>query len=246
VITGLPDKQTPVFSDAMKMVIFQPRWNVPDSIKVRELWPSLARGGTSFARQGLRLSRNGRDISPESVDWSAADIRHYDVYQPPGGGNVLGELKFAFPNKHQVYMHDTPTKQLFDEASRTFSHGCMRVRNPRRMAEILLAEDKGWDAAKVADLIENGPGNNEVPVDRKIGVHITYFTAWVDEKGETQTARDVYGHEKRITLALQGKWNQIAKGPNHLAPVRPPESLYYATGGPRDLNDFVRSALGGF
>ena len=246
VITGLVGKQTPVFSEDMKMIVFQPRWNVPNSIKVMELWPSLARGGTSFGRQGLRLSRNGRDIDPESVDWSSSDIRTYDVYQPPGPSNVLGELKFAFPNKHAVYMHDTNAKGLFEEGNRPFSHGCMRVRNPRRMAEILLGEDKGWDAARIADLIANGPENNEVPIDHKIGVHVTYFTAWVDDQDELQTARDVYGHEKRITQALEGRWSQIAKGPNHLAPVRAPESVSYGGGGFKSINDMVTSVFGGF
>jgi murein L,D-transpeptidase YcbB/YkuD len=121
----------------------------------------------------------------------------------------------------------------------------MRVRNPRRMAEILLQEDKGWDAAKIADLITNGPPNNEVPIDRKIGVHITYFTAWVDDQGQLQTARDVYGHEKRIQQALEGRWQQIAKGPDHLAPVRTPESVSYASGGFKSVGDFISSALGG-
>ncbi|MCZ7594571.1 MAG: L,D-transpeptidase family protein [Hyphomicrobium sp.] len=247
VITGLPDKQTPVFSETMKSVAFQPRWNVPNSIKVNELWPSLARGGTYFRRQGLRVSKNGRDIDPDSIDWAYTDIRNYDVYQPPGAGNVLGELKFNFPNKHAVYMHDTNAKGLFEETSRTFSHGCMRVRNPRRMAEVLLSEDKGWDAARIADVIANGPPNNEVQIDRKIGVHITYFTAWVDDKGELQTARDVYGHEQRIQLALAGRWTQIAKGPNHLAPVRAPEGVTYAGGNPfKSVGDFISSALGGF
>jgi murein L,D-transpeptidase YcbB/YkuD len=245
VITGLVDKQTPVFSETMKSIAFQPRWNVPNSIKVNELYPSLARGGTSFHRQGLRLSLNGRDIDPESVDWSSTDIRTYDVYQPPGASNVLGELKFNFPNKHTVYMHDTNARQLFEQPSRPFSHGCMRVREPRRMAEILLNEDKGWDAAKIADLIANGPPNNEVPIDRKIGVHITYFTAWVDEQGALQTARDVYGHERRITQALAGQWAQIAKGPNHLAPVRAPEALS-SGGGFGSIGDFISQALGGF
>jgi murein L,D-transpeptidase YcbB/YkuD len=256
VITGLPDKQTPVFSETMKTIIAQPRWNVPNSIKVNELYPSLARGGNYFQRQGLRLSQNGRPIDPDSVDWSTADIRRFDIYQPPGAGNVLGEVKFAFPNKHDVYMHDTPTKHLFEEASRPFSHGCMRVRNPRRMAEILLAEDKGWDAAKVADVIERGPENNEIGIDHPIRVHITYFTAWVDEAGETQMARDVYGHEKRITQALQGKWAQIAKGPNHLAPVqlnRVEEGFFsfsFPGGGSGkksggSVGDFVQSILGG-
>lgn len=244
VITGLVDKQTPVFSETMKSIAFQPRWNVPNSIKVNELYPSLARGGTSFRRQGLRLSRNGRDIDPESVDWGSTDIRTYDVYQPPGASNVLGELKFNFPNKHTVYMHDTNARQLFEQPSRPFSHGCMRVREPRRMAEILLNEDKGWDAAKISDLIANGPPNNEVPIDRKIGVHITYFTAWVDERGALQTARDVYGHERRISQALAGQWAQIAKGPNHLAPVRAPQTVY--GGGFGSVGDFISQALGGF
>jgi murein L,D-transpeptidase YcbB/YkuD len=248
VITGLPDKQTPAFSESMKMVVFRPRWNVPNAIKVKELYPSLARGGAYFERANLRLTQNGRPVDPLSVDWTSADIRKFDIYQPPGEGNVLGELKFAFPNKHDVYMHDTPNKNLFDEASRTFSHGCMRVRNPRRMAEVLLAEDEGWDAAKIAELITNGPENNEVPIDHKIGVHISYFTAWVDEAGQLQTARDVYGHEQRIKLALAGKWNEIDKGPNHLAPVTvDPDvraSIYRSTR-PSTVGDYVQSVLGG-
>jgi len=247
-ITGLVGKQTPVFSEGIKMIVFRPRWNVPNSIKVRELWPSLARGGRSFKRQGLRLSRNGRVIDPRSVDWSQADIRHFDVYQPPGSGNALGNVKFVFPNKHLVYMHDTPTKSLFDKATRTFSHGCMRIRNPQRMAEILLAEDKGWDTQQVDDLIKNGPGNNEVGVDRRIPVHVTYFTAWVDDEGETQTARDVYGHEKRIKLALAGKWQQIAKGPNHLAPVKIDPNMrarINQSQRPSTPGDYIQSVLGG-
>ncbi len=145
-------------------------------------------------------------------------------------------------------MHDTPTKALFDEASRPFSHGCMRVRNPRRMAEILLVEDKGWDAAKIADLIATAPRTTRCRSTSKIGVHITYFTAWVDEKGELQMARDVYGHEKRITLALAGKWDQIAKGPDHLAPVKiDPERARQHHGQPRITASatLVQSILGG-
>jgi len=246
VITGLPDKQTPVFSETIKSIAFQPRWNVPNSIKVNELWPSLARGGTYFRRQGLRLSRNGRDVNPDSVDWSSTDIRAYDVYQPPGASNVLGELKFNFPNKHAVYMHDTNARGLFEQSSRTYSHGCVRVRNPRRLAEILMAEDKGWEAERIADLIANGSPNNEVPIERSIAVHIVYLTAWVDEAGELQTARDVYGHEKRIQQALEGKWSQIAKGPNHLAPVRAPAALASGGAGFKSLNDLVTSVFGGF
>ncbi len=247
-ITGLVNKQTPVFSEDMKLINFRPRWNVPNSIKVRELWPSLARGGRSFQRQGLRLSRNGRVIDPNSIDWSQSDIRSFDVYQPPGSGNALGNVKFSFPNKHLVYMHDTPSKSLFDKTTRAFSHGCMRIRNPQRMAEILLAEDKGWDAAQIDDLIKNGPSNNEVQLDRRIPMHVTYFTAWIDENGETHSARDIYGHEKRIKLALAGKWKQIDKGQNHLAPVKIDPDMrnrIYQSQRPSTTGDYIRSVLGG-
>jgi murein L,D-transpeptidase YcbB/YkuD len=245
VITGLPDKQTPVFSDEMELVTFHPRWIVPDSIKVRELYPSLARGGSYFTRQNLRLSRNGREIDPYSVDWSQADIRYYDIYQPPGGSNVLGVLKFSFPNKHQVYMHDTPTKGLFNEASRPFSHGCMRVRDAVKLAEVVLAEDKGWDAERVDALVAAPPQENPITLDHKIPVHITYFTAWIDDDGKEQDWKDVYGHEKRITLALQGKFDQIVRGPDHLAPVTY-GAIRYAQSKNSSFDVFMNNMFGGF
>jgi murein L,D-transpeptidase YcbB/YkuD len=249
IITGLVDKQTPVFSENMKTIVFRPRWNVPNSIKVKELWAGLARGGESFERQGLRLSQNGRPVDPASVDWSSTDIRRFDVYQPAGERNALGNIKFAFPNKHDVYMHDTPNKTLFEAASRPFSHGCMRVRNPEVLADVLLGEDKGWDAAKIKALITTGPENNEVPIEHKITVHVTYFTAWVDGKGELQTARDVYGHEKRIALALAGKWDQIVRGPDHLAPVKVDaevrEAIGQSSGGFQSVGNFMQSVLSG-
>jgi murein L,D-transpeptidase YcbB/YkuD len=245
VITGLVDKQTPVFSDEMELVTFHPRWIVPDSIKVRELYPSLARGGTTFAKQNLKLTRNGRLIDPMSIDWSTTDIRNFDVHQPPGGGNVLGVLKFSFPNKHAVYMHDTPTKGLFEEASRPFSHGCMRVRNAQKLAEVVLGEDKGWSAQQVADMVKAPPEENPITLDHKIPVHITYFTAWIDDEGKEQTARDVYGHEKRITLALEGKFDLIVRGPDHLAPVTY-GATRYASSKNTTLDTFMSNLFGGF
>ena len=117
VIVGELDKQTPIFSQDLETIYFHPRWNVPESIKVKEILPSLARGGGYFHRQGMKLVRNGREIKPSSVNWGTADIRNYDVYQPSGPGNALGRMKFTFPNKHSVYMHDTQSKGLFSAAS---------------------------------------------------------------------------------------------------------------------------------
>lgn len=211
IVSGRPDTQSPIFSEMMRTVVIQPRWNVPDSIKIKELLPSLRAGGDPLRRQGLVMEYNGRKMDPYNVDWNRTDIRNFSVYQPPGGSNALGVVKFLFPNKHAVYLHDTPSKSLFNESTRAFSHGCMRVRNPVKLAELLLNKDKGWDQSVVQDLIAKGPEENEISLDQPIPVHVTYFTAWVADDGEVQTFGDVYGHEKRINLALQGRWNQIAK-----------------------------------
>ena len=148
VVVGKNDTQTPVFSDEMEQVIFHPFWGVPNSIKKDELLPSLMRGNTSvLERSNLRIQFRGREIDPRSVDWSRADMRQFHVYQPPGADNVLGVVKFRFPNKHAVYMHDTPAKNLFNAQVRTFSHGCMRVRDPLKLAAVVLGRGPGLDRA---------------------------------------------------------------------------------------------------
>jgi murein L,D-transpeptidase YcbB/YkuD len=217
VVTGKKETQTPVFSDQMRTVVFQPQWGLPDSIKVNEVLPRLLAG--DGLRSGYRMQRNGKDINPEKVDWEKASILDYHVFQPSGDDNALGQVKFLFPNKHQVYMHDTPSKGLFGEKVRTYSHGCVRVRNPVRLAEVVLAEDKGWSKEQVRVELEDKDENNKVALDRRVPVHITYFTASVDDAGKLQTFRDIYGHENRVTLALAGRWKEIPKLPDHLAPV---------------------------
>ena len=222
IVAGLITKQTPIFSRPMKKIVFRPRWIVPESIKVREVWPSLLHGGGVMAQFGLHIeTKDGQLVPTKSVNWAKADIREYEVIQPPGPHAILGNFKFAFPNQHTVFMHDTQDKHLFAATQRTYSHGCMRVRNPAKLAEVLMAADKGWDGAKIAELVKSGPLDNAVPLDRKVMVHLTYFTAWVEDDGKVKTFRDVYGHERRITQALDGRWSEIIKGPDHLAPVEP-------------------------
>ena len=158
------------------------------------------------------------------------DMRNVHIYQPPGPTNVLGVVKFRFPNKHDVYFHDTPQKHLFSAAVRTFSHGCMRVQNPVRLAELLLAHDKNMSSDRVRGLTAPGaPKDNQVNLTNRIPVHITYFTASVDDNGTASYRSDVYGHEERIALGLEGKMNLIAKVREPTAPARvadrgPPDS----------------------
>lgn len=220
IVAGLVDKPSSIFTRPLKHVVLRPMWRVPESIKVNELWPSLLRGGGLMREFGLQMqTKDGKPVDWHQIDWSKADIRNYEVIQPPGGKSVLGAVKFSFPSQHTIYMHDTPDRWMFRQTQRTLSHGCLRVKNPVELAEIILQEDKGWDKAKIADLMRSGPLNNEVAMEKRIPIHLTYFTAWVDATGRLKTFADVYGHEKRITLALDGKWSEINKGRNHLAPV---------------------------
>jgi len=222
IVAGLIAKQTPIFSRPLKTIVFRPKWRVPESIKVHDVWPSLLHGGGVMAQFGLQIeTKDGQQVAVRSVNWATADIRNYEVIQPPGPHSILGVLKFRFPNQHTVFMHDTQDKYLFASSQRTYSHGCMRVKNPVQLAQILLGYDKGMDPAAVAELTKTGPLDNEVPLDHKIPVHLTYFTAMVADDGSLKTFRDVYGHERRISLALEGRWSEIEKGRDHLAPVEP-------------------------
>ena len=139
IIIGKAETQTPVFSDAMRVVVFQPDWGVPNSIKIKDLLPRLKDGDDDvLSDKGMRIAMNGKTVDPGKFDWDKVDIRTIPIVQDPGPSNPLGQIKFLFPNKHDVYMHDTPNKHLFNQGVRTFSHGCIRVRNPRRLAEVIF------------------------------------------------------------------------------------------------------------
>lgn len=223
IIVGQPSWPTPVLTSSLLYVIFQPEWGVPDGIKVKELLPRLKRaspsggggffdqlfgGGSSggarvLAAYKLKPTLNGRPVDANSIDWNNVDIRRFSFVQPAGGENPLGTVKFRFPNRHDVYMHDTPQKALFGQSFRALSHGCMRVENPRRFAEVLLAEDKGWSPEKVGTMY--GGGTRDITLDKPVPVYLTYFTAAVDETGKVQKFGDLYGHDDRLMSALQGK-----------------------------------------
>jgi murein L,D-transpeptidase YcbB/YkuD len=218
IIVGQPSWPTPVFSADMKTVVFHPSWGVPDGIKRKELLPLLRKSsgagffgifGGGYSSQAvldayeLKAYYNGRQIDPNQVDWNSVNIAAYSFQQPPGPKNVLGIVKFMFPNKHDVYMHDTPERHLFSRSQRALSHGCMRIADPRRFAEVLLGEDKGWSAEKVRGMF--GSYSNTVALDTHIPVHVTYFTARVDDDGKLRTFGDFYGLDGRTAAALTGR-----------------------------------------
>lgn len=222
IVAGLVSKQTPIFSRPMRRIVFRPKWRVPESIMVRELWPSMLRGGGLMYKFGLQVETpEGQPVDWKRMDWTKEDIRKYHVVQPPGPHNLLGLVKFAFPSQHTVYMHDTPDKYMFAATQRTYSHGCMRVKNPVEYAKVILKEANGLDAGKIDEFVKSGPLDNKIELDRRVPVHITYFTAFISGDGQLHTFPDVYGHERKISLALEGKWSQISVGRNHLDPVDP-------------------------
>ena len=180
VITGKRSQKTPSFSDEMETVVLNPYWNVPQSI----IWNEM--GG----------------VAPRGYESRVVGGRIY-IRQPPGPRNALGRVKFLFPNKHSVYLHDTPTKNLFNRKVRAFSHGCMRLRNPMKMAEIVLAEN-GLSPKTIHARAARGR-NDHIPLKNKIPVHVTYFTLWASPEGSLSQFNDIYGHDKRVSLALEGR-----------------------------------------
>ena len=181
VIVGTPNTQTAVFSDEMETVVINPYWGVPQSIIRYEMMPRLARDRRYLDREGYEVvNERGRVVNSRSVNWWAyrGDIP-FGVRQPPGDGNALGQVKFLFPNAHDIYMHDTPTKELFAEPVRAFSHGCVRVENPREFAGRVL----GWERGRIDAAIATGE-TRKIPLYVTLPVHLNYFTAWPDASGK--------------------------------------------------------------
>ncbi|AXS41848.1 L,D-transpeptidase family protein [Breoghania sp. L-A4] len=201
VVVGKRSNQTPIFSDEMEHVIVNPYWNVPRSIASKEMLPRIQQDPVSFfARSGYEVLSRGRQVHPLDVNWWNGSLSSVRIRQRPGAGNALGRIKFMFPNRHSVYLHDTPSKSLFNRSVRAFSHGCVRVFEPMKFADALLVEENDWDAQRLTRLF--GGRSRQVNLTRHIPVHITYFTAWVDDAGVLQRRSDIYGHHQKLIKAL--------------------------------------------
>jgi murein L,D-transpeptidase YcbB/YkuD len=185
VVVGKPDHETPLFSETMKFVIVNPYWNVPLSIVKKEMMPKLAADPNYFANHGYEtVERNGETF----------------VRQPPGDSNALGHIKFMFPNRFSVYLHDTNARALFGKTERALSHGCVRVDEPLSLAEAVLGRDHGWTEARLARMV--GGDERTINLPHPLPVHIDYFTAFVDQHGELHLRDDVYGYSARVRAAL--------------------------------------------
>jgi murein L,D-transpeptidase YcbB/YkuD len=178
VIVGKPETPTPIFSNVMRYVLINPSWQVPDSIIQKEMLPKLD-----------HLSRHGYEVKTVGG--------RLTVRQLPGETNALGRFAFMFPNDYSIYLHDTPSRELFDEETRALSHGCIRVEDPLSLAELVLGgEAKGWSAERIEAAF--GGRERTVFLPQPLPVHVEYFTEFVDESGELRERPDVYGLTQRV------------------------------------------------
>ena len=240
-LVGTLNYATPVFTADMKTIVFNPDWIAPETVVKENVWPQLRKQNYSILRvHKLQVSYNGNRIDPERVDWNRVNPLSYTFLQKAGPGNNLGKIKFLYPNRHTVYMHDTlpVRKKYFKSASRLIGHECVRMEKPQSFAEVLLAEDKGWTAAQVKELWDKG-NNSAITIERSLPVHMVYFTAVADDKGKVSTFADVYGLDRKLAAALFGNASGFPPPPPDTS--KPPPS---ETGVSRPASSGSRTASG--
>ncbi|MFK7903380.1 MAG: murein L,D-transpeptidase [Nitratireductor sp.] len=198
-IVGKKSNQTNFFYDTIESVVVNPYWNVPRSILVNEKLSRLQANPYYYEQRGYEILRHGGKVAdPGSIDWyDEASTKKYYVRQKPGGKNALGEVKILFPNKHNIYMHDTPARGLFKRSSRALSHGCIRLHKPRDMAAAVM----GTSVKKISGLIGAGK-NRAMAVPNKMPVYVSYFTAFPNSSGEVRFYPDIYGRDAALEKAL--------------------------------------------
>jgi murein L,D-transpeptidase YcbB/YkuD len=205
-LVGTIGYATPIFTAPMTTIVFNPEWNAPETVVKENILPPLQHKHYSILKSHkLFVSYNGRPVDATRVDWNKVDGLAYTFTQKPGPHNNLGKVKFLYPNRHTVYMHDTlpVRKKYFKQPVRLIGHECVRMEKPDKFASVLLAESNGWGDSRMKELWDKGV-NSSVALERKLPVHMVYFTAVADEGGKIETFADVYGLDRKLAVALFG------------------------------------------
>lgn len=212
VVVGEEFNATPIFNDTLKYIVFSPYWNIPKDIALKETLPEIYQDYAMLKRQGIEAVRLDGPTTATPVPFYSVPWRQYAeepnfryfLRQKPGPKNPLGTVKFLFPNRHSVYLHDTPFGNLFESERRGYSHGCIRIEEPVKLAEFLLNSNKQkWTKEQVTEAMQR---ENElhIRIDRPIPVFILYFTTWVDKTGRAHFRKDVYEYDKLLSELLKG------------------------------------------
>lgn len=206
VIIGRPYRETPIFSDRIRYLEFNPTWSVPAKIAAQDLLPKIKKDPSYLTSGGYELfagyQNDAPRVDPATVNWAAIPKGKfpYRLRQAPGEKNALGQVKFMFPNQFDVYLHDTPARELFAKSVRNFSSGCIRLQKPITLAEVMLAAD-GQDPHKVRSILDSKK-TTRVNLKTPVPVHLTYLTAWIGEGGTVEFRDDIYGRDALLAKAL--------------------------------------------
>ncbi|WP_405232543.1 L,D-transpeptidase family protein [Lentisalinibacter salinarum] len=215
VIVGKPYRRTPVFTETMKYLVFNPYWNVPFSIATKDKLPLLKADAAAEAAKGFDAKPRGSEVfvPVDAIDWTDVTRRGFDylLRQRPGPQNALGQIKFMLPNPYAVYLHDTPSRELFAKQERSFSSGCVRLERPTALAQWLLAHDGHRDAGRVDQLIASAE-TTTIYLRKPVPVYIVYFTAFLDDDGHFAFRRDIYERDRAIVEALRASGADDANG----------------------------------
>lgn len=210
VIAGRPDRPTPILNSVITHLVLNPTWEVPHDIATKDLLPKIRKNPAFLQRFGFRVlagnGGDGQEVSPAQINWQKVTPAtfHYHLSQNPGPKNFLGQVKFIFANAYSVYLHDTPSKNLFQKESRPFSSGCVRAEKPLELAALLLHDTPlGSEPALDAALADTTTRTVHLP--RPIPIYLLYWTAWVDDQGVAQFRPDLYGHDRLIEEGLRGR-----------------------------------------
>jgi murein L,D-transpeptidase YcbB/YkuD len=207
VVVGTRYRQTPIFSDTISYLVFNPYWHVPRRIAVEDKLPDFQRNPALVSQLGFEVfagwGADANPIDPATIAWDSLSASHfpYRLRQKPGPANALGRVKFMLPNPYNVYLHDTPARSLFDETERSFSSGCIRVEYPVDLALYLLGPNGGWTRERVDDVM-NRDGERTVVLRRKVPVHLLYWTAWMEDEKTVHFRNDIYGRDGAVARAL--------------------------------------------
>jgi murein L,D-transpeptidase YcbB/YkuD len=208
VVVGRHYRRTPVFSSVLDHLVFNPDWNIPTRIAVQDILPKVRKDPAYLRREKIRVfaswDRNAAELDPDRINWAEVAEKgfSYKLRKDPGPHNDLGRVKFMFPNKFAVYLHDTPSKKLFDRSMRGFSSGCIRIERPVDLAEYVLRDSAGWSRDAVAAAMDPGAGLRTVRLPGTIAVHLIYMTAGVNAKGQLQFWPDLYQRNPALDRAL--------------------------------------------
>lgn len=204
VVVGKEAKQTTIFKGNISRIMLNPYWNIPNSIINNEIIPAIKKDKNYLSKNNMEVvSFNGEPMNESNIDWNKYSTKKvpFIVRQKPGKDNALGEMKFLFPNSYSIYLHDTPSKGLFDRNERDFSHGCIRVENPKKLAMYLLESDKTWTKEKVDKGLKSDTETG-ISIKPNMPVYIAYFTAWVDHEGNLNFRDDIYNLDEQLAKEI--------------------------------------------